>query len=207
MTLAVAVLALAPAPQLLKQVDVDRFNTPYTVGVTGIFGDVHDWYGLTRDQCLFYRRGTYLVVNANPNNTVLTFQIGNGQMTFTSPKQIFWEFHLYYFTKDGTTMDLSRVKRFYVDVDHIPDIAAMYAYDKWYNSGGASPLGQLHGIYFNKSSFGTNLDWKNIYNIEFQLDFSSMPNPLSVNYSRIYLTLEPGLSGPGSKVQPTGFGG
>ncbi|MBS1715220.1 MAG: hypothetical protein JST30_12875 [Armatimonadetes bacterium] len=189
---AVLAAALVLAPQNLpgvKYLTLDYFNTPpYTVVLTGEKWDLHEWSGLTRQQCFFYRRANYVQINSNPNQTALTVTIGSAAISFISPKKVYWHQDLDYFPETGTTTDLSSFRRIYLDCDQFPDIAEMSVYDS--AGRGRTVSWSLHptGIYFPCG--GGSVDWKKVRHVQFRLDFNAVPNPLSFNIARIYALLK-----------------
>ena len=158
-------------------------------------GGAHNWYGLTKEQCLFPNRGSNFSVNSNPNNTALTFTLGDGHQKFESPLPIAWHFTMDYYFDPGS-VDLSAVDLFMVDFQtvpsgRIPDVPFLYAYDTAYKGGYATWHPRIGGMYFRKSEFPGGIDWRHIRALSFRQDFSAFPNPTTYDVSRFYATLKP----------------
>ena len=194
--LVLAAVVLTPATtQALAAptIDIDKFDTPYQF--TGIT-DNHAWYGLSKAQCLFPFRGTNLQVISNPNKTTLTFTIGDGHQRFESPMPIAWAFTMDYSFNNGGSVDFSAVDLFMVDYltlppGKLPDIPRLYAYDTAYRGGSVGWHIKIGGIYFRRSEFSGDIDWRHIRALSFRQDFSTFPNPTTYDVYRFYATLKP----------------
>ncbi len=195
MTTLVALVLLAPQNQPgVKYWTLDDFLVgAYTVVLTGGGTDNHGFSGLDKRHCVFGQRRTLVDINSNPNHTTLTLSVGNHEQRFDSPKQIAWEYWLQYGYDGPMSVDLSCVDRFMFDCQNIPDIPVLTVQDAQGKSGGnGGALGHSKGIYFNKSAFTGNVDWKHIVFLEYKQDFHSFPNPLTYSVSRFYARLRPG---------------
>ena len=199
--LVLAAVVLTPATtQTLAAptIDIDKFNTPYSQAAPP--GGAHNWYGLTKEQCLFPNRGSNFQVNSNPNQTAVTFTIGDGHQKFESPLPIAWRFTMDYYFDPGS-VDLSAVDLFLLDFltlppAKLPDELYLYAYDTAFRGGAVGWHIRNNGVYFRKSEFTGSFDWKHIRGLSLRQNFSTLPNPTTYDVYRFYATLKPVAAPP-----------
>lgn len=198
--LALAVLAVQhPAAQAVKTLTIDDFTQgAYSATVLLENGNFHDSGGLQRPHCLFTHRAVNFYINSNPNNTSLTLNIGGGEQKLSSPLQVCWHMSSGYYSEPGApAVDLSTADKFFWDFHtvpgaRLPDLMGVLFEDKWGHSGSTGNwLIRIGGVYFRKSDFSGNLDWKNITHAQLQQDFHALPNPTTYSMTRFYATLKP----------------
>ena len=77
MNLLLCAFVLAP-PQVPKPLVLDDFTAgPWTWTLKQLNQVDHIWPNLDKRHCLFGNRAVFLAINSNPNNTTLTFSLGN----------------------------------------------------------------------------------------------------------------------------------
>ena len=165
------------------------------------------WFGLDKRHCYFGERLTFTDIVSNPNQTTLTVSIGNHAQRLESPLPVAYSHYVEYGTGGTVLVDLSAVDRFMLDMyaeggSYLPDTMALSVTDTSNKSGTISWNIRPGGVYFRKSNFPANIDWKHIRYLKLQQDFDSLPNPTIYCATNFYATLKPGAVAPGFSVDP-----
>ncbi|MBS1716068.1 MAG: hypothetical protein JST30_17205 [Armatimonadetes bacterium] len=206
MSAVLAAALLAPQVQHYKAIDIDRFDTPYTVQITKEWEDLHTWYGLKWPHCLFSQRSTNIDIGSNPHDTVLTFSLGPEGQKVTSPLEVAYTLKTSYYMAEGPGLDLSKVDRIYVDFYTISpgrtaDVFGLSIRDRNGKTGGNDYWqGQPKGIFFKRSEFSGGVDWSRIEYLDFRQDFIVFPNPTTYCVTRFYVTMKPAAVPPASSL-------
>ena len=167
----------------------------------------NNWFNLDRRHCIFGERQSWTDINTNPNHTTLTISIGNHEQRLSSPLQVGWHHEIQYGNNGTTDVDLSCVDRFMVDFTTDPpgtgpDSMTLSVHDKFFRSGTVGMNGRIGGVYFRKSNFPANIDWKHITYVSLLQNFNSLPNPTLYSVTNFYATIKPGVAPPAGRIDP-----
>ena len=211
---AAGVIVSGARAQPYKYITVDDFTAgPWEW--TLFFGQSksNNWFGLDQRHCIFGERQVFIDINSNPNNTSLTFSLGNHEQKFTSPLPVMWHYYLEFGNNGTADVDFSGVDQFLLDFYTIPsgtgpDSMTLTVHDSAFHYGTIGWNIRPGGVYFKKSNFQQGIDWKHITYMKLLQDFPALPNPTTYSVTNFYARTKPGLIGPGSSADPLWvFGG
>lgn len=204
--LLLTVSTAAPSVRANVLVIDDFTQGPWTTTLSLQHSFSHEWLNLDKRHCLFgYRRALVQIVS-NPNQTTLTYSMGNHEQKLSSPVPIAW-MNTLTFENISQPIDLQAVDRFMLDFyseggSPIPDVMTLKVRDSWFRSDAVSFFGRIGGVYFDKKKFNPNIDWAHINLLELRQNFESLPNPTLYSATNFYATLKPGVAPPASRIDP-----